>query len=253
MSLNCLTMIEIKDLHVSVDNKDILNGTNLSIPKGSVYVLMGPNGSGKSTLANTIMGNPRYFVKGGSIVFDGEEINELTVDKRAKKGIFLSFQYPSDIDGITMSNFLKTSYKALRNNKIKTIEWQEILDSKMDLLKVDKSFKERYVNCGFSGGEKKKSEIIQMAIVNPKFAILDEADSGLDIDALQTVAHSINSIKESNPDMTILIITHGRKIIDFLNIDKILIMVNGKIVKEGDKRLLDTLESKGYNWIQKEI
>ena len=247
--LKMLKMLEIKDLHVAVDNKEIVRGINMNIPEGKVYVLMGPNGSGKSTLANAIMGNPKYKVTNGGIYFDTNDITAWPADKRAKKGIFMSFQYPSDIEGVTMSKFLRASYNAIHGKKIGVLEWHKLLDETLQMLNVNSDFKERYVNYGFSGGEKKKCEVVQMSVLSPRLAIMDETDSGLDIDAIRTVADGINYLKEKNKSMSLLIITHGKRILDLINFDKLFIIVNGKIVLEGGRELLSKLETKGYGWI----
>lgn len=243
-------MLEINNLYAEIEKKDILNGLDLKVSKGSIHALMGPNGSGKSTLANVVMGNPRCNIIKGDIFFNGVRINNLPPDERAKLGLFMSFQYPSEIDGVTISNFLRTAYKSLYGDGMGVLEFRELLDKKLKLLKIPETFSERYLNQGFSGGEKKKSEILQLAILNPKMAILDETDSGLDIDALRIVARGINIIKEKNPDMTILIITHYKRILDFVIPDKVSIMRNGKIVFEGGKELVDKLEERGYGWIE---
>jgi len=245
-------MLEIKDLHVSIDGKEILRGVYMKCEKGKINVLMGPNGSGKSTLANVLMGHPNYEVTKGKIIFNGEDITELSPDKRAKKGLFLSFQYPREISGVTISNFLRTALNALRgkDNAIPILEFKKLLEDKMELLKVDKKFLRRYLNEGFSGGEKKRAEILQMAVLDPIMAILDETDSGLDIDALKIVAGGINTMM--NPDKCILIITHYKRILEFVKPDKLFIMIEGKIVLEGGGELVDQLEEKGYGWIEQE-
>lgn len=245
-------MLEIKDLHVSIDGKEILKGVSMKCEKGKINVLMGPNGSGKSTLANVLMGHPNYEVTKGKIILNGEDITELSPDKRAKKGLFLSFQYPREISGVTISNFLRTALNALRgkDNPIPILEFKKLLEDKMELLKVDKKFLRRYLNEGFSGGEKKRAEILQMAVLDPTMAILDETDSGLDIDALKIVAGGINTMM--NPDKCILIITHYKRILEFVKPDKLFIMIEGKIVLEGGGELVDQLEEKGYGWIEKE-
>ncbi len=243
-------MLEIKNLHVSVDGKEILKGVNLKLEKGSVHVLMGPNGSGKSTLANVIMGHPKYSVTSGQIVLNGEDITTLGPDERAKKGLFLSFQYPHEISGVTINNFLRTALNNLRKEKINVMEFQKLLKDKLQLLHIPENFAERYLNAGFSGGEKKKSEILQLAILNPRVAILDETDSGLDIDALRAVSEGINTLMD--PEKEILIITHYKRILEYITPDKLSIMIDGRIVLEGDKELVDQLEEKGYGWIEKE-
>ena len=242
--------LEIKNLHVSVDGKEILKGVNLKLEKGKVHVLMGPNGSGKSTLSNVIMGHPRYTVTKGQIFLNGEDITTLGPSERAKKGLFLSFQYPHEISGVTINNFLRTALNNLRKEKINVMEFQKLLKEKLKLLQIPENFADRYLNAGFSGGEKKKSEILQLAVLNPRVAILDETDSGLDIDALRAVSHGINTLRDA--DKEILIITHYKRILEYIAPDKLSIMIDGKIVLEGGKELVDQLEEKGYGWIEKE-
>ncbi|MEK6871962.1 MAG: Fe-S cluster assembly ATPase SufC [Nanoarchaeota archaeon] len=243
-------MLEIKNLHVAVDGKEILKGVNLVLEKGKVHALMGPNGSGKSTLSNAIMGHPKYTVTRGKILLNGEDITGLSPDERAKKGLFLSFQYPSEISGVTISNFIRTAMNAHRTEKINVMEFQKLLKEKLQLLSMPQDFASRYLNAGFSGGEKKKSEILQLALLNPKVAILDETDSGLDIDALKAVSDGINAVM--NKDKTILIITHYKRILEYIHPDKLSIMIDGKIVLSGGAALVDQLEEKGYGWIEKE-
>jgi len=249
-------MLQIKDLHVEIEedkkSKVILKCLNLEIKKGSIHALMGPNGSGKSTLANVIMGNPKYKVTKGDVLFEGKSIIGLNASERAKLGIFLSFQYPQEIEGVTIRNFLRTSYNSLKDEKLSVLDFKTLIDEKSKLLKLPEEFSERYLNKGFSGGEKKKSEMLQLAILNPKLAILDETDSGLDIDALRTVADLVNTLKKENPEMTILIITHYKRILEYLTPDKLSIMIKGKIALEGNADLIDHLEEKGYSWIEEE-
>ena len=243
-------ILEVKDLHVSVEGKEILKGVNLSMEIGKINALMGPNGSGKSTLANTLMGHPRYEVTEGKIILDGEDITEMDPDDRAKKGLFLSFQYPSEISGVTISNFLRTALNTIKDEKISVLDFRKLLQEKMALLKIDKKFLERYLNEGFSGGEKKRAEILQLLTLDPKLAILDETDSGLDIDALKVVAEGVNAYMGS--EKTILIITHYKRILEFIKPDKLFIMIDGKIAMEGTGQLVDQLEEKGYGWIQED-
>ncbi|MEK6872868.1 MAG: Fe-S cluster assembly ATPase SufC [Nanoarchaeota archaeon] len=249
-------MLEIKDLHVSVEGKKILKGVNLKLEKGKVHALMGPNGSGKSTLANVIMGHPKYEITKGQIIFNGEDITESSPTERAKKGIFLSFQYPTEVSGVTISNFLRTALNNLREEKklekISVLDFRNLLKEKLALLKISEDFLERYLNQGFSGGEKKKSEILQLAVLNPAIAVLDETDSGLDIDALKAVANGINTLKNENKDKTFLIITHYKRILEHIKPEKLSIMIDGKIAFEGGKELVDDLEEKGYGWIEKD-
>ena len=217
-------MLEIKNLHASTeDGLEILKGISLKVNKGEIVVLMGPNGSGKSTLGNVIMGSPNYKIDSGEILFDGKNINNIKPDERAKMGIFLSFQYPAEISGVTISNFLRTALSSLRGKKIDLIYFKELLKEKMNLLNIDDKFSSRYLNEGFSGGEKKKTEILQLAVLEPKFAILDETDSGTDVDSLKIIANGINKIKEKN-NMTCLIITHYSRILNYMKPDRVVLM-----------------------------
>tara|TARA_Y100000310_G_scaffold345701_1_gene468494 strand:- start:4453 stop:5199 length:747 start_codon:yes stop_codon:yes gene_type:complete len=247
-----MPFLEIKDLHVSIEGKEILKGLNLSLELGKINALMGPNGSGKSTLAHVLMGNPKFEITKGKIIYNGKDITKLSPDERSKKGLFLSFQYPSEISGVTISNFIRTAVNARRkkDDKVKVMDFKKILDEKMDLLKMDKSFSRRYVNEGFSGGEKKRAEILQMAVLDPKLAILDETDSGLDIDALKAVAEGVNAF--NSKDKCILIITHYKRILEFIKPDKLFILIEGKIALEGSGSLVDKLEEKGYGWIEED-
>jgi Fe-S cluster assembly ATP-binding protein len=240
-------MLEVKNLKVSIEDKDIIKSLNMDLKKGDINVIMGPNGSGKSTLANAIMGHPDTEVE-GTLNFEGENILEMEADERSKKGIFLSFQYPVAVPGLTVSNFIRTAINSRRDEKdpIKLPFYIKTLNEKMDLLNIPRDFARRYLNDGFSGGEKKKMEILQLAMLSPKLAVLDETDSGLDIDSLKEVCKSINILKEQNPDLTILLITHYQRMLNYLEPDNILIMLDGKIVKKGDASLAHDLEDKGY-------
>ena len=240
----------IKDLHVSIEGKKISNGVNLIVRKGEVCALMGPNGSGKSTLAYTLMGHPKYTVDKGEAWYKGKNILELNPDERAKLGLFLSFQYPQEIPGVSVSNFLRTALNAVKPNPISVPDFVKLLREKMKMLKIDDSFSRRYLNEGFSGGEKKRTEILQLAVLQPEMAILDETDSGLDIDSLQVVAHGVNSML--NPNLGVLIIPHYQRILSYVTPDRIYIMVKGRIVKSGGKELAHELEAKGYDEIIKE-
>lgn len=247
-------LLEIKNLHVEIEleegkSKEILKGLNLTLETGKVHALMGPNGSGKSTLANVLLGHPKYKVTKGKIIFKGKDITEMKTDERAKLGLFLSFQYPQEIAGVTIPNFLRIAYNE-KNGKTKLKDFKNILNEKSKLLNLEESFLTRYLNEGFSGGEKKKSEILQLLTLNPDLAILDETDSGLDIDALRVVSEGIN--KFMNKDKTTLIITHYKRILQHINPDKVFILIDGKIALEGNKELVDKLEEKGYGWIEKE-
>ena len=243
-----MSFLEIKNLKVKVENKEILKGINLQVNKGQVVALMGPNGSGKSTLAYALTGHPRYEITSGKILLNGEDITQAAPDERAKKGLFLSFQNPMEISGVSVSNFLRTALNSKNGNKISVIEFHKLLQEKMKLLQVDKSFALRYLNEGFSGGEKKRMEILQMAVLHPNIAILDETDSGLDIDALRIVANGINALKSK--ELGILLITHYQRILNYITPDKVHIIMNGRIVKSDGKELALEVESKGYDWIK---
>lgn len=237
-------------MHVSIDGKRILNGVDLVVRKGEVCALMGPNGAGKSTLGYTLMGHPKYTVDKGEVRYKGQNVLELAPDERAKLGLFLSFQYPQEIPGVSVSNFLRTALNAVKPNKTGVPEFVKLLREKMKMLKIDDSFSRRYLNEGFSGGEKKRAEILQLAVLQPEMAILDETDSGLDIDSLKIVAEGVNSLL--SPNFGALIITHYQRILNYITPDSIHIMVKGRIVKSGGKELAHELEAKGYDEILKE-
>jgi Fe-S cluster assembly ATP-binding protein len=248
--------LTIKDLRVSVEGKLILRGLDLEVKQGEIHALMGPNGSGKSTLAYSLMGHPKYEVEGGEVWFKGQNILELAPDERARLGLFLAFQYPTAIPGVSMANFLRTAVNAVKgggktngNGKgsggVPVAEFRKMMTEKMDLLQMDKSFARRYLNDGFSGGEKKRAEILQMAMLEPEIAILDETDSGLDIDALRIVANGVNAL--SGPDMGALIITHYQRILNYIKPDFVHVMVNGQIVASGGADLAQQLEAEGYD------
>ncbi len=236
--------LKIENLHVHVDGKEILKGVTLTVELGKVHVLMGPNGTGKSSLANVLMGHPKYKVTRGKIILDGEDITHLGPTERARKGLFLSFQYPSEITGVTMSSFLRTAYNSLKNVNISVLEFHTLLKEKMAELNMDTTFSKRYLNEGFSGGEKKKAEILQMLVLQPRYAILDECDSGLDVTALKIVGQGIK--KMASPERGILIITHYSRILNELSPDVVSIMVDGKIVDVGDYSLVKEIERDGY-------
>lgn len=242
------TLLEIKDLHVEVEDKHILKGLNLTIKKGEIHAIMGPNGSGKSTLCHAIMGNPRYRVTGGKILFEGENITNLKVNERAKKGIFLSFQSPEEISGITVDNFIRTSSTIVTGQNMTMLQFAKEMQKMLELLDMSAEYRTRYLNVGFSGGEKKKTEVLQMAFLKPKLVMLDEIDSGLDIDALKVVAETIKKLKTE--DMAILVVTHYNRILNYLEPDVISVLMDGKIVKEGDKELARILEEKGYDFVR---
>ena len=231
--------LTIKDLHVTIEGKKILNGVDLTVKKGEVCALMGPNGSGKSSLAYTLMGHPKYQVDKGEVWYKGQNVLELKPDERAKLGLFLSFQYPQEIPGVSVSNFLRTAYNAVKPAPIAVPDFVKLLKEKMKMLKIDDSFSRRYLNEGFSGGEKKRAEILQLAVLQPEMAILDETDSGLDIDSLKVVAEGVNSL--IGPNMGILVITHYQRLLNYITPDKVHVMINGRIVKSGGEELAQHL------------
>lgn len=249
-----MSELEIKDLQVTVEDTEILKGVSLKIKQGEVHALMGPNGSGKSTLSYALMGHPSYKVTGGEVIFQGEDILDLAPDERSRMGLFLAFQYPVAIPGVTLANFLRTAINARRKAKdpddkgIPIPEFRTLLKEKMDNLKMDHSFAGRYLNDGFSGGEKKRAEILQLAALEPKIAILDETDSGLDIDALRTVAEGISALR--GPDLGVLVITHYQRMLNYIEPDFVHIMFNGRIVESGGPELALQLEDQGYDWIR---
>ena len=245
-------MLEINDLVVSVEDNRILNGLNLKINKGEIHAIMGPNGSGKSTLSNVIAGKPGYVVENGEIIYQGEHILEDEPDVRARKGIFLAFQYPVELPGVRNWQFLKTATDAMRKEvgleEMKVREFDKIFEENRQLVEMDSDLIKRSVNEGFSGGEKKRNEIMQLSLLNPKLALLDETDSGLDIDALRIVSEGVNKFK--NSDNSILIVTHYQRILNYINPDYVHVLVDGEIVKSGDHTLALQLEEKGYEWIK---
>ena len=241
MSVN---LLEIRDLSVSAEGTQILRGLNLTVGKGEVHVLMGPNGAGKSTLVNTVMGHPEYHVDGGSILFDGKDITNAPTDERAKAGLFLSFQSPEEVPGISLENFMRTSRVAVTGKPVKLFAYKKELSKRMKELQMDDEYASRYLNVGFSGGEKKKSEILQMLMLNPKLAILDETDSGLDVDAVKVVSHGVEQFRTR--DNSLLIITHNTKILEFLDVDAVHVLMDGKIVRTGDRTLIDRINESGF-------
>lgn len=241
--------LEVRDLHVIVEGKEILKGVNLKVGKGEVHALMGPNGSGKSTLAYTLMGHPKYQVTSGDILVDGESILSLTPDKRARKGLFLAFQYPVSVQGVSMFSFLRAAYNSAHAQSQPTVfEFKEKVNEKLKMLGMGEEILNRYLNEGFSGGEKKRAEILQMALIEPKYAVLDETDSGLDIDALRIVAEGINKL--SGPERGILLITHYQRILRYVKPQFVHVMYEGKIIESGGEELSRLLEEKGYSWIK---
>tara|TARA_B100001769_G_scaffold248534_1_gene220282 strand:+ start:2629 stop:3399 length:771 start_codon:yes stop_codon:yes gene_type:complete len=248
-------MLKIKNLHAKVEGKDILKGINLEIKAGEVHAIMGPNGSGKSTLASVITGKEEFEMTEGEILFEKENLEDISPEERAHKGIFMSFQYPIEIPGITTTNFIKTAInetrKARGQNDMPAKDMLKMLREKCDLLDIDQKFLSRSINDGFSGGEKKRNEIFQMAMLEPKLAILDETDSGLDIDALKIVANGVNKLKRQ--DNAVMVITHYQRLLDHIIPDYVHVLFDGKIVKSGNKELAVELEKKGYDWIKEEI
>ena len=244
------TLLEVKELHVEVEGKEILKGISLKVEKGQVHALMGPNGSGKSTLSNTLMGHPKYRATQGQILFNGQDLTPLKTDARARAGIFLAFQYPTAIQGVTVANFLRTAMKARFGDQFQSKEFRKTLKAAMASLGVDESFATRYVNDGFSGGEKKRHEVLQMALLKPQLALMDETDSGLDIDALRTVSEGVNRLR--GPDLGILLITHYQRLLNYIQPDAVHVLVDGRIVRSGGKELALELEAKGYAPYEKE-
>ena len=248
-------MLQINELHAGVENKKILKGVNLEIKPGEIHAIMGPNGSGKSTLSSVISGNENFEVTKGTVKFLDENISELGPEERAHKGIFLSFQYPVEIPGVSVTNFIKTAInenrKAQGLEDMPASEMLKLIKSKADLLEIDRKFLSRSLNEGFSGGEKKRNEIFQIAMLDPKLAILDETDSGLDIDALKIVANGVNKLKSK--DNAVIVITHYQRLLDYIVPDFVHVLIDGKIVKSGTKELAYELEAKGYDWIKEEL
>ena len=244
-------MLKIEDLQVEIDGQEIVKGLNLEVGEGEIHAIMGPNGSGKSTLANVLMGHPRYEVTGGSITFQGEDIFELEPDERAKLGMFLAFQYPSEVPGVSVANFLRTAVNSVREEELSPMEMYRLLQEKMSIMQMDPKFAERYLNEGFSGGEKKRNEILQMLMLDPKLAIMDETDSGLDIDALQVVARGVNELR--GPEFSAVIITHYQRILRYIEPDHVHVMLDGRLVTSGGKELAEELEEKGYDWVRQEF
>lgn len=242
-----MSQINVQNLDVTIENKKILNKLNLQIKQGSVHALMGPNGSGKSTLAYTLLGHPSCNVTDGAIYFDETDITDLSVEKRARLGLFLAFQYPHTIPGLNVFSFLKEIYASFTGKKITVQEFKEILDNLLEKLKFDKNFLERGVNEGFSGGEKKRFEVLQLMLLKPKVAIIDEIDSGLDIDALKLVANAISECKKNDPEFTVILVTHYQRILKYIEPDFVHIFYEGKVIKSGNYELSNQLEEKGYD------
>ncbi len=245
-------LLEIKDLHAAIDGKEILKGLNLQVNKGEVHAIMGPNGSGKSTLAKVLAGHPSFEVTKGEVLYEGKNLLELEPDERAREGIFLAFQYPVEVPGVSNSQFLRLAYnekmKHLGEEELDPLEFNDYLTEKAKIVEMDKAFFKRSVNEGFSGGEKKRNEILQMAVLDPKLAVLDETDSGLDIDALRIVAEGVNKLRGA--DKAIILVTHYQRLLNYIEPDFVHVLAGGKIVKEGGKELALELEEKGYDWVK---
>ena len=244
-------VLEVNQIKANIEEKEILHGVDLSVGAGEVHVLMGPNGAGKSTLGNVLMGNPRYQITGGQILFKGEDITHESTDKRSKAGMFLSFQTPEEIPGITLESFLRTAAGAIAGKPVKVMKFRHEMAAQMEALNMDPSYADRYLNVGFSGGEKKKAEILQMLMLEPRLAILDETDSGLDVDAVRTVSHGVRLYREQQHG-ALLIITHSTRILESLPVDAAHVMENGVIVKNGGPELVDTINEKGFTGLQRQ-
>ncbi|HEX2089082.1 MAG TPA: Fe-S cluster assembly ATPase SufC [Actinomycetota bacterium] len=243
--------LEIRDLHVQVEGKQILKGIDLTVRQGEVHALMGPNGSGKSTLANVLMGRPGYEITGGRILFKGQDVTGLRPDQRAQMGLFLAFQYPTEIPGVSVVNFLRSAYNSVKGEQTSALAFRKRLKEKMNLLGIEDQMVNRYVNQGFSGGEKKKNEILQLAVLEPEIAVLDETDSGLDIDSLKAVASGVQQL--IGPSLGVLLITHYQRILNYITPDKIHVLMDGRIVLSGGPELAHELEQKGYEGLRKEL
>ncbi|MBD0357774.1 MAG: Fe-S cluster assembly ATPase SufC [Actinomycetota bacterium] len=244
-------MLKIENLHAQIDGNEILKGLSLEVGKGEIHAIMGPNGSGKSTLSNVLMGHPRYEVTEGSVTFEGQDVLELEPDERARLGMFLAFQYPSEVPGVSVANFMRTAVNSVREKELPPMEMYKLLQEKMRIMQMDPRFAERYLNEGFSGGEKKRNEILQMLMLDPRLAIMDETDSGLDIDALQVVARGVNELR--GPEFSAVIITHYQRILRYIEPDHVHVMLDGLIVTSGGKELAEELEDKGYDWVRQEF
>jgi Fe-S cluster assembly ATP-binding protein len=244
-------MLKIENLHAQIDGNEILKGLSLEVGKSEIHAIMGPNGSGKSTLSNVLMGHPRYEVTEGSVTFEGQDVLELEPDERARLGMFLAFQYPSEVPGVSVANFMRTAVNSVREKELPPMEMYKLLQEKMRIMQMDPRFAERYLNEGFSGGEKKRNEILQMLMLDPRLAIMDETDSGLDIDALQVVARGVNELR--GPEFSAVIITHYQRILRYIEPDHVHVMLDGLIVTSGGKELAEELEDKGYDWVRQEF
>jgi len=248
-------LLKITNLHAEIaeDGTEILRGLDLELNEGEIHAIMGPNGSGKSTLSKVISGHPAYEVTDGEILFRGESVLDMQPDERARAGIFLAFQYPVEIPGVSVANFMRTAINAKRGEEVDIFDFQEELESRMEMLEMDPAFALRSVNEGFSGGEKKRNEILQLAMLEPELAVMDETDSGLDIDALRIVTAGINRIKEQKKDMAVLLITHYQRMLNYITPDKVHVMVEGRIIRTGGPELALELEERGYDWIREEM
>ena len=243
--------LEVRGLRATVEGKEILRGIDLTVRQGEIHALMGPNGSGKSTLSNVIMGRPGYAITEGQVVFNGEDITALTPDERAKRGLFLAMQYPTEIPGVSVVNFLRTAYQSIKGTQVSALEFRRHMKTQMDRLGVEDAMVQRYVNQGFSGGEKKRNEVLQLAVLEPSIALLDETDSGLDIDSLKLVAESVNELV--GPDLGVLVITHYQRMLNYITPQYVHVMMKGRIVRSGGPELAHELEDKGYEGIRKEL
>ena len=243
--------LEVRGLHATVEGKEILRGIDLTVRQGEIHALMGPNGSGKSTLSNVIMGRPGYVVTEGTVLLNGEAITALPADERAKRGLFLAMQYPTEIPGVSVVNFLRTAYNSIKGGQVSALEFRKHMKTQMERLGVEDSMVQRYVNQGFSGGEKKRNEVLQLAVLEPAVALLDETDSGLDIDSLKLVAESVNDL--AGPDLGVLIITHYQRMLNYITPGFVHVMMQGKIVRSGGPELAHQLEDKGYEGIRREL
>jgi Fe-S cluster assembly ATP-binding protein len=248
---NGVATLEVQGLHATVEGKEILKGIDLVVRQGETHALMGPNGSGKSTLSSVIMGRPGYLVTAGKVLFNGEDITALPPDQRARRGLFLALQYPTEVPGVSVINFLRTAYQAVKGEQVSALAFRKHMKEKMNMLGVEDSMVQRYVNQGFSGGEKKKNEVLQLAVLEPDIAILDETDSGLDIDSLKSVATGVDQLV--GPDLGVLLITHYQRMLNYITPDRVHVMMAGRIVKSGGAELAHELEEKGYEGVRAEL
>jgi Fe-S cluster assembly ATP-binding protein len=243
--------LEVRGLHATVEGKEILRGIDLTVRQGEIHALMGPNGSGKSTLSNVIMGRPGYVVTAGQVLLNGEDITAITADERARRGLFLAMQYPTEIPGVSVVNFLRTAYQSIHGEQVSALEFRKHMKTQMERLGIEDSMVQRYVNQGFSGGEKKRNEVLQLAVLEPQIALLDETDSGLDIDSLKLVAESVNEL--IGPELGVLVITHYQRMLNYITPSSVHVMMQGKIVRSGGPELAHQLEEKGYEGFRQEL